>query len=175
MLERFWIDSTRGYICPLVQSFDEQGNIETECKSSRYFLHDKTGLWYPEIYEETRSIPFPMTNVYTLNRETFQLNHAVSDKMFTIDIPENTKVIDKRPDGEEIKYTAMDKGELSLAKGGLDLDKMKWLMREGDIYYGRVEPSASTRWFQIVSISLGVLMIALGVYIKYRQWRNRQK
>jgi len=54
--------------------------------------------------------------------------------MFSIDIPEKTNVYDSRNGkGRSMKYIAMDKGVLSLTKGGLDLDNMAWLMREGDL------------------------------------------
>lgn len=43
VIDRFWIDSSRGYICPLVQCFNEDGSIDREGKSNRYFLHEKTG------------------------------------------------------------------------------------------------------------------------------------
>jgi len=176
IVERFWIDTSRGYICPLIQCFDKDSKMEREAKSSGYFLHDKTGLWYPERYEETRISPTGTTvTVYTLNRETFQLNHAVSEKMFTLDIPEGTKVIDKRNGEKEIKYTAMDKGELSLAKGGLNLDKMKWLMREGDLNYGKAETSATAQWFRNITLPLGIFLILLALYMQYRQWRKQKK
>ena len=174
VVERFWIDTTRGYICPLIQGFDENGKTEKECKSSSYFLHEKSGLWYPEHYEETLTAP-PMKNVYTLNRETFQLNHAVSDHMFALDIPEGTKVFDKRNNAEGIEYKAMDKGEISLAKGGLDLDKMKWLMRKGDITYSREEPPATVQWLRLVSTLMGIALIVLALYIKYRQRKGQAK
>jgi len=95
VLERFWIDTSREYICPLIQCFDERGKIEKECKSSNYFFHEESGLWYPENYEETLSLPFPMKSVYVLNRETFRLNHAVSDNMFAIDISPLTSFFSK--------------------------------------------------------------------------------
>ena len=57
----------------------------------------------------------------------------------------------------------MEKGELSLAKGGLDLENMKWLMREGDLTYGNVEPSATVQWIRIVSMTLGVILIVIGL------------
>jgi len=172
VIERFWIDTARGYICPLIQCFDEDGALEREAKSSGYFLHDKTDLFYPERYEETRLSPMTGTTVtaYTLNRATFQLNHAVSDKMFTLDIPEGTKVIDKRTEGEEINYRAMDKGELSLAKSGLDLDKMEWLWREGDLSFFDKPPSSATQWLRGISILLGVFFIAFALFIKFRRY-----
>jgi len=174
VLERFWIDTSRGYICPLIQCFDESGKVEKEYKSSRYFLNDRTALWYPENYEETRVFPFPFKDVYTLNRETFQLNHAISDKMFTLDIPEGTKVIDKRSGEKEIKYTAMDRGELSLTEGGLDLGNMAWLMREGDLTYGR-KPSAVGQTFRYVSMALGIFFILLALAMKFRQRRGQKE
>ena len=102
------------------------------------------------------------------------VNQPVSDRMFALDIPEGAKVIDKRLGGKETTYTAMDKGELSLAKGGLDLDKMKWLMQEGDLTYGKEEPSVPAQWFRNITLSLGLFLIFLALYMKYRQWRGQK-
>ncbi|MDR1383874.1 MAG: hypothetical protein LBJ67_08535 [Planctomycetaceae bacterium] len=49
--QEYWIDSTRGYICPRL-IFYENGKIKEEYVASNFFLHEKTGLWFPENYEE---------------------------------------------------------------------------------------------------------------------------
>ena len=178
IVERYWIDPDRGFICPLIQCFDVNQKLETEYKSSRYFLYEKSGLWFPEFFERMSTkdpLAGKTTRTFVLDKATFQLNHAVADQMFTLDIPEGTKVIDKRQSEEGIRYTAMDRGELSLAKGGLDLDKMKWLWREGDLSYFAKPPSPATQWLRGISVTLGVFFIALALFIKFRRYLGIKK
>ncbi len=111
VVERYWIDPARGYICPLIQCFDDQGKLELERKASKYFLHEKSGLWYPETFEETdimSPIRGKITRKFILNKSTFQLNQPVSDEEFAIDIPEKMSVYDSRNGkGRTMKYIAM--------------------------------------------------------------------
>lgn len=155
VVERYWIDPARGYICPLIQCFDDQGKLELERKASKYFLHEKSGLWYPEVFEEMNMwspITGKITRKFILNKSTFQLNQPVSDEEFAIDIPEKMSVYDSRNGkGRTMKYIAMQPGVLSLAKGGLDLDQMDWLMREGDLNYGK-KPSAAAMLGRVCSL-----------------------
>jgi hypothetical protein len=175
VMERIWVDPLRGYICPLIQYFSEDGQSDEECISKNYFLHEKTGLWYPEYYEETgMRLPLGKTcNVYRLNKETFQLNQTISVKMFALDIPEGTKVYDKRNSNEEMNYIAVEAGVLSLEKGGFDLKKMKWLLREGDIYYNHV--SKKNQYFRLFSIVIGLLLVISSIYMKIRNYLKRNK
>ncbi len=172
VVERYWIDENRGYICPLIQCFSDNGELELERKAGQFFLHEDSGLWYPEIFEEKRDAQVSLfgntTRKFVLNKSTFKLNQPVSDREFAIDIPEKMSVYDSRQGkGRSLKYIAMEPGTLSLARGGLDLDKMDWLMREGDLSYKK--PSAAARRIRIAMMVLGMAFIVTALVMKYRQ------
>ena len=44
VFERYHIDASRGFICPLVQIYDKKtGKLTEEYTSSEFFFHEKTG------------------------------------------------------------------------------------------------------------------------------------
>ncbi len=52
--QRTWIDPSRGYICPKIQVFDVKTKKMTqEYLSKDYFLHKKSGLWYPATHAQS--------------------------------------------------------------------------------------------------------------------------
>ena len=137
LVERYWIDSSRGYICPLWQVFNpETGEVINEQKAEDYFLHEESGLWYPQIYTKTGVDPSgkrPTEKTkYIIDKTTFRINFPVTDKEFSIDVPERASVDDRRND-TRASYVAIKPGTLTLAKGGLDLDKMDWLHAGNEI------------------------------------------
>ena len=177
--QRYWIDESRGYISPLIQIYDPKTlRLVEEYISSDYFKDPETGLWFPTKHFRAQynaeSGDLVEKCNYTISKDTFRINQPISDWEFSVDVPVNTKIFDTR-EKNNVKYTAMDKGELSLATGGLDLDNMKWLMREGDLTYGRVEPSAVVQWIQFISLPLGIVLILLALFMKYRQWKGQRK
>ncbi len=176
VVERYWIDENRGFICPLVQCFDDQGKMKRERKSGKFFLHEPSGLWYPEIFEEKNTmspIIGATTRKFVLDKSTFQLNQPVSDKVFSLDIPEKMSVYDARNGKKRtMKYIAMEPGTLSLSRGGLDLEKMDWLWREGDIPYKK--PSAAAQWTRFALMALGIIFIVTALIMQYQR-RKEQK
>ena len=134
MYMRYWIDPSRGYVCPLAQQYSpDNGKILKEYSAKNYFLHEKSGLWYPQECEEktwdVQNSALLESRQYKINPATFQLNQPVSDHEFSIDIAENKVVVDERVNPNAV-YVATGSGTLSLVEGGLDLDKMSWLEKK---------------------------------------------
>jgi len=169
---RYWIDPSRGYICPLAQQYSpENGKIIQEYSAKNYFLHERSGLWYPQECEEktwdVQNNILLESRQYKINPATFQINQPVSDDEFSIDIAENMVVVDERENPNAV-YVATKNGALSLAKGGLDLDKMPWLAKDEKFEF---VPHPSTRnTTRYVLASVGILLL---FYLLFRMWRNR--
>jgi outer membrane lipoprotein-sorting protein len=169
----YWIDPARGYICPLVQIYDNNtGNLVEEYISENYFLDQKTGIWFPEHYiyciYDSKTGKEQKRNEYLVNRETFILNNKFSDDEFSLDVPEGMIINDKRGG---FRYRTESKGTLSLASGGLDLDKLGWLTKVGTITIIN-RPNSQMLFFRVVSIVIGVLLICFSIY---KMWKKRKK
>ncbi|GHT16816.1 hypothetical protein FACS1894189_1470 [Planctomycetales bacterium] len=174
LLQRYWIDPSCGYICPLVQIYnDKTWNLIEEYKSSDYFLDERSGLWFPERYIRRTCNPQDgkdwTRKEYTVNRESFALNVPISENEFAFDIPEGVYVGDTRGKTQK-NYRAVDKGVLSLAKGGLDLDNKDWLVPMGESAINRAAPNPSRSIAPTIVTSIGIIFILLGVY---RWWKRR--
>lgn len=175
---RYWIDPSRGYVCPLVQEYSpENGKILKEYTSGDYFLHAKSGLWYPATHEEKtwdENETLTESQLYTIDPDTFQFNQPVSDQEFYIDVPEGQTVVDSRgmPSMTPLPtYHSIDKGTLSLAKNGLNLSEMTWLSpleipREYQIQRGRYI------LFRLSLVGIGLIFISIALY---RMWRRGKK
>ncbi|GHT18222.1 hypothetical protein FACS1894189_5830 [Planctomycetales bacterium] len=123
-------------------------------------------MWFPQVHEEVRcDASTEWTNVsrrYEIDKSTFKINGTVADNEFAVDVPEGYKVIDSRG-GKNITYAVFEKGELSLAAGGLDLDKMSWLQKKGvDIKKPQNTLGDTVRWILCIG---GVVMILAAVII----------
>jgi hypothetical protein len=134
MLQRYWIDPSRGSVCPLIQIYEiygtDSGALQEEYKSNDYFLHKESGLWYPAHYVEikynTTTHAIRESSDYKIDKASFQLNQFVSDSELSIDVPTDSFVTDSRISPRKV-YKVAKKGTLSLAKGGLDVSSFSWL------------------------------------------------
>ena len=174
IFQRYWVDRSRGYTVPLIQYYDNDGRLVEEYKSSGYIQHDRTGLWYPTVHVEikydSQTGKMAEQREFQIDPSTLQLNHSVSEGEFAIDIPEGANVLDHRNPKSEVRYIATEKGALSLAKGGLDLDKMSWLVRDESAASFQPSPSIGiVPRFALMSV--GVLMVLIALY---QIWRNRR-
>jgi hypothetical protein len=125
VVERFWIDVSRGYVCPLIQYYDDKGILLCEYKASDFFLDKTSGMWFPAKYAEIEQND-NIQNEYLIDQTTLKINSALSDEQFFIDVPEGVVVNDER-DNVSLEYKAIEKGILSLGEDGLNLEKMNWL------------------------------------------------
>jgi hypothetical protein len=130
VVQRYWIDASRGYVCPLIQLYDNEGRLGEEWKSSDYFLHEKSGLWFPVHHIHTQYIPetgkLREQTTYLLDRNTLRINEDVSEKEFAVQLPIGATVLDAR-EANQPNYTVRGPVTLSLVKGGLDLETMPGL------------------------------------------------
>ena len=105
-------------------------------------------------------MPFPLE--YRIDKSSLDVNFPIADDEFLVEIPEGATVNDGRKGKGSKRYKAIDKGVLSLGKGGLDLDKMDWLAPTN------VSPLSSQpmAWWRIVCTILGIVFILLALYLK---------
>jgi hypothetical protein len=173
LVQRYWIDQSRGYVCPFIQIYDPKtGNLVEEYKSSNYFIHEETGLWFPQKYEVAEydtSGQLKLSREYEIDKATLKINHQVSDEEFAIDVQESYKVMDSRSK-KNIAYNAVEKGVLTL--GELNLDKMSWLER--DKIVGEEQISEQNRSAIIVRSILIISGIVLMLWALWRSKRNRR-
>ncbi|GHT45133.1 hypothetical protein FACS189454_04120 [Planctomycetales bacterium] len=168
VVERYWIDAARGYICPLAQCYDDKnGKLLSEYKSSDYFLHEKSGLWFPATYSE---ITLDNSNKeqhkeYHIDVSSLNVNFQVNSEEFAISLPESVEVIDERG-GKDTVYKTLSSGTLSLGKGGLDLTDKDWLFPVGTL----VKKTSSVQiYIRAFLVLVGILLIARGIYSYFRK------
>ena len=181
---RYWIDPSRGYICPLAQQFEpESGKLLKEYTAKNYFLHEKSGLWYPQECEEktwdASGNILQESKLYQINPTTFQINQPVSDEEFYIDVAEGMSVVDDRDAPKKghpykgVSYRAKEKGTLSLAAGGLDLSEMSWLERSFSVAdYEPPRGGATVFWVRCTLTLSGLVLIFIALR---RVWLKRKK
>jgi hypothetical protein len=168
ILYRYWIDASRGFICPLIQIYDpETGNIQEESISKNYFLHKKTGLWYPSYHEQTKFDTvkggFTEKRIYTIDPNVFDCNCDIVIDEFAIDIPIGTKVVDNRDKKDEY-FMADEVGILSLTSAGFDLKNQKWLRKiDANNIPQRASDHIIIRFVLIVS---GIVLILWAIFRK---------
>jgi beta-lactamase regulating signal transducer with metallopeptidase domain len=126
--QRYWIDATRGFICPLIQQFDTStGKISEEWKSKDYFLHSGSGLWFPAYFIHTEyshgAEKFTKREEIWIDKTTLQLNQNISDEQFSVEVPKGTSIVDART-SEQKNYNANKSVTFSLTKDGLNLSKL---------------------------------------------------
>lgn len=177
VVNRFWIDPARGYVCPLIQYYDPvTGRIREEHVSSSYFLHAPTGLWYPQKYEMSKfdglTGKLLEKEVYTINKDTFWLNRSVAPAHFSIDVPEGVDVRDERKK-VSVHYMTLEKGKLSFEHEHLHLEHMKWLTPR--VYDSDDKPlpdGTLTRILRFSFMGVGIILILSALFCI---WNGRKK
>jgi hypothetical protein len=174
LVQRYWIDQSRGYVCPLIQIYDPKtGNLMEEYKSDNYFIHKETGLWFPkkhQVVEYDALGQWKVLREYEIDMATFRINHQVSDKEFAVDVSEGYKVMDSRGK-KSITYEAVEKGILTL--GELGLDEMSWLKKDEIVDEKQIsEQSISTIIARLVFLLSGIVLI-LWSLLNWRKSRQR--
>jgi hypothetical protein len=170
IIRRCWIDPSRGFVCPRIQSYHDDILVE-EYQSKDFVLHPETGFWFPTSYQIARydkDSNLRFKQEFAIAKESIKINQAISDHEFAIDVPIDFFVDDARS-GKLTRFQAIDKGELSLTKSGLDLDKCQWLTRV--IPSMDVESAGgASGTVRIVLIVAGLVLILLYVFFRIRKW-----
>ena len=167
LLEKYHIDTDRGYLCPYQYVATESGDYFNERTAKDYIVESNSELYYPTSYREviSRSGGAEKTDTqYRLVPETLRLNHPVSDAEFAIDIPEDSRVSDFRVQDNPVRYVAVKNGTVSLAKGGYDFDNMRWLVKE-EALEDYVPPTGGvTGWVRWLLMGTGIILILVALY-----------
>jgi hypothetical protein len=170
--EKYHIDASRGYICPYIEV--QSGLYSDVLESSNYIQEKNTNLFYPTFYTETsvdKVMGGTTVQSYQLLPDTLLFNQKISEREFAIDIPEGAWVTDELEE-TPIKYQSVKKGTLSLTKGGYDVSKMKWLVREEDVASYIPSQGGVSGYVRLVFVSVGIIMIVFALYFKFK---NRQE
>jgi hypothetical protein len=178
LTERYWIDSSRGYVCPLVQRFSSETMVE-EHTASKFVLHKPSGLWYPSLYtsktyQHNPPDPNPVTvEDYSLVPDSLSLNKPLPDGMFALDVPAGGRVNDTRID-DGIARIAKEPGALSFKDGDIDITSLPWLNEHETAYTGdRTVKKAEYSWAQVIFVSTGTVLILAALVLMYFK-RKRQ-
>jgi hypothetical protein len=165
LVERYWIDAARGYICPLVQYYDKSGKILAEYKAQNYFLHEKSGLWFPTVYIEMTTDPEGKQQIkeYHIDPITININFPVAAAEFSITLPEGCEVIDSR-EKKEVRYVPIVDCTISLGELGLDITgRLKHIfIPVDDLVKGKKFP-----WLEFAvrsTIHVGMILIIVFLY-----------
>lgn len=171
VLQRYWIDPARGYVCPLIEFYDDAGLLTERWKSSDYFLHKPSGLWFPDVHVHTRFDPktrlFTEERTYRLNPDTLRINQPISDAEFMVQLPSKASVLDART-STQVRYKVTEPITLSLAKGGLDLASMPGVFlvsratADDDVGRARlVKWMSALSWTHWLAAVNGLILLAL--------------
>ncbi len=159
--QRYVIAPDLGYVCPSIELYDiASGNLVEKYEAKDFVAHARTGLYYPSVYIESHydvsTGRLKESCEYKIDMKSLALNEVVNPEDFSVDVPEGFHVVDSR-NGENVDYSAIASGVLSLDQGGLELDKMSWLTRDGS-----EAPTAQVVNTHRVGILARVLFAALG-------------
>lgn len=183
VLQRYWIDPARGYVCPLIELYDDSGRVTERWKSSDYFLQEPSGLWFPALHVHTTFKPqtelFAEERTYRLDPRALLINQAVGDADFAVDLPTGARVLDGRGQAQ-VSYKATKPVTLSLGRRALDLQSIPGLVplltsRKDDLgpllrvdWIGSV---LKQHWLAVVN---GVILTALLGAIAWKAFRRRR-
>lgn len=183
VLQRYWIDPARGYVCPLIELYDDSGRVTERWKSSDYFLHEPSGLWFPALHVHTTFRPktalFAEERTYRLDPRALLINQAVGDADFAVHLPTGARVLDARNQAQ-VSYKATKPVTLSLVRGDLDLQSISELVplstspKDDRGRLLRVDWIASVlkqHWLAVVN---GVILTALLGALAWKAFRQRR-
>lgn len=99
-------------------------------KSSDYFRHEPSRLWFPDLHVHTTFKPktelLTEERTYRLDPRALLINQAVGDADFAVDLPIGTRVLDAN-NQSQITYKATKPLTLSLGRDDLDLQSIPGL------------------------------------------------
>ena len=188
LLQRFWIDADRGYICPKEQVFSSSTGtvfLFSETVSENFVLDEQSQKWFPlsviktigKEQEEKTRIPEQRTEISVVHG-TLVLNQPIPDSVFSIAVPQGGRIDDaRRADTDKITFFANQPGTLDFAiiEGKKSLNNVNWMTpKETRQYYPPPIEKASFSWTQIVLMVLGIIMIIWGLILHFPRKRSNQ-
>ena len=180
--ERFWIDSDRGYICPKVQIFSINAESGAEILYSEtilegFVLDEQSQKWFPaktvRVFGMSQEAPTgkPEHSIeMSVVPGTLVLNMSIPDTVFAVSVPLGGRVNDfRRDDNSTITFISDEPGELDLSSlMEKSLDDIGWLsQQEVNQYNPPPIKKASFSWTRIVLLSAGIILITLGLILRF--------
>lgn len=122
-----------GYISPLTQYYDyETGNLTEEYTAKDFVMIGSAGLYWPMVCTEAKYDRVTGNLIekksYHFQQLSLKLNQKMSPEDFSAAVRRGFTVLDGRG-GKNDLFVAYKTGDLSLAPGGLDLEKKSWLRK----------------------------------------------
>lgn len=184
LCERFWIDSKRGYICPKVQIYEPgTRKISTEIFSENFIFDEHSQKWFPEkCSTDEAKEDKEVTNCweFSIIPGTLVLNRPIPDSAFVLTVQADARIHDLRHGTKDTVtyanvFIADQTGTLDLPTiEEKSLEEVEWLA-PGDAPRAGVSYPIETRtisWTQIVLMTVGIIMIILGLYLHFSKKRN---
>ncbi len=174
---RIWVDAARGYITPLIEEYEAGTKLARQYKSSGYFLHEQSGLYFPENHEEsafnTTSGELIQRDTFHINPKTLHLNEPISGSEFAVRVPRGVVVIDERDKNRPQLMVRESEANLAFREGELDLQKVQGLGPVPPVGKPITPvPDSQSRLRPIAAWVCAALLVAiLAVLI----WRRRRK
>jgi hypothetical protein len=177
-IEELWIDPARGFICPKEKQFHPtDGSVMYDTAAENFILDEHSQKWFPQkvIYSAWMGTKENMITVYSevyVTPGTLILNKPIPDSIFSLDVPKGMRIADvRREDNSTTAFVAKQPGKLDLsaAENKDFLDDAEWLRTRPVRQYEpplEIEKAPQWTWTRIFFVSLGVVMIVLGIIIQ---------
>jgi hypothetical protein len=167
---RHWVDASRGFICPRIELFDSRGEKGVEWVSSGYFLHERSGVWFPTSHCHLIYLPGGVKVGERVDcriePDTLSVNEHIPASELSITVPSRTKIIDSRS-GESDGYLTDRAVTLSFLDNGVSIAGDSFSLLSPAVPVVTAYPFrglASLSWKSWLAIVNGVILIAfLGV------------
>ncbi|MEW4526412.1 hypothetical protein [Maioricimonas sp. JC845] len=174
-MQRVWIDASRGYICPLVEVYYENGSIAQRWESSGYFREAMSGLWYPtrHVYTEfdEDGASFRRRETYQTDPDSVAINHDPESKEFVVALPSECTVVNARIDPPEYHKTS-GPVEISLERLEQDVAALPVVDRRLD---GTEKLAQTSNWTWLLMVNVGaVLLLVLVAAVRWRRGARAQ-
>lgn len=182
IVQRNVIVPNLGYISPLTQYYDyETGNLTEEYTAKDFVMIGSTGLYWPMVCTEAKYDRVTGNLIekksYHFQQLSLKLNQEMSPEDFSVGFRRGTIVLDGRG-GKNDLFVAYKTGDLSLAPGGLDLEKKSWLRKHQpgeELVLPKPEkaPGKEIHWSVWLSSFIGS-WIGVMIYRKLRAGARKQ-
>ena len=176
LTEQLWIDPERGYICPKEKRFrSTDGSVMYETVSENFVLDEHSLKWFPQkvtssSWTEGQEKPWNYSEVHLVPGALI-LNQPIPDSVFTLSVPAGMRVVDfRRDDNSTTSFFAKHPGTLDLPTIEKKdfLDNADWIVkRPVRQHYDLPTGRAPFSWMQIVFMAAGIIMIILGLIIRF--------
>lgn len=121
LIARVAIDETRDFVCPLLEEYDEKGEILRSWQCKDFFRDKASGIWFPSTCRYTYAIPSRPgvfgTVDYEFDPAVTHFNRDYPMDRFSIEIPPKISLI-RGLRGEQKRWNT--KCKLALTIDGLD-------------------------------------------------------